>query len=52
MGECHATHHRVVEAAISNYLGHPCRVRCVSEENHLVKEALKMGAQIIDAEEK
>ena len=43
---------RVVEAVISNFLGRPCRVRCVSEENHLVKEALRMGAQIIDAEEK
>lgn len=43
---------RVVEAVISNFLGHPCRVRCVSEGNHLVKEALRMGAQIIDAEEK
>jgi DNA polymerase-3 subunit gamma/tau len=43
---------RVVEAVISSFLGHPCRVRCVSEGNHLVKEALRMGAQIIDAEEK
>jgi len=43
---------RVVEAVISSFLGHPCRVRCVSEENHLVKEALKLGGQIIDAEEK
>ena len=43
---------RVVEAAISNFLGHPCRVRCVSEENHLVREALKLGGQIIDTEEK
>ncbi len=43
---------RVVEAVISSFLGHPCRVRCVSEENHIVKEALRMGAQIIDAEEK
>jgi DNA polymerase-3 subunit gamma/tau len=43
---------RVVEAVISNFLGHPCRVRCVSEENHLVREALKLGAQIIDAEDK
>jgi DNA polymerase-3 subunit gamma/tau len=43
---------RVVEMAISSFLGHPCRVRCVSEENHLVKEALRLGAQIIDTEEK
>jgi DNA polymerase-3 subunit gamma/tau len=43
---------RVVESVISNFLGHPCRVRCVSEENHLVKEALRLGGQIIDTEEK
>ncbi|HEY41543.1 MAG TPA: DNA polymerase III subunit gamma/tau [Dehalococcoidia bacterium] len=42
---------RVVEAAISSFLGHPCRVRCVSEGNHLVREALRLGGKIIDAEE-
>jgi DNA polymerase-3 subunit gamma/tau len=42
---------RVVEAAISSFLGHPCRVRCVSEGNHLVKEALRLGGKIIDTEE-
>ncbi len=43
---------RVVEKIISNFLGRSCRVHCVLEDNHLLKEALKMGAQIIDVEEK
>ena len=43
---------RVVERIISNFLGHSCRVRCVLEDNHLVQEALKMGAQIINVEDK
>ena len=42
---------RVVEKVISSFLGHPCRVRCVAENSHLVKEALKLGAQILDTEE-
>jgi len=39
---------------VSNYLGRPYRVRCIHqpENNHLLKAALKMGAQIIDVEEK
>jgi len=42
------------EKIISSFLGHPCRVRCIHEpeDNHLVEEVLKMGAQIIDTEEK
>ena len=43
---------RVVEKIISNFLGHPCHVHCVLEDNHLLKEALKMGAQITKVEEK
>jgi DNA polymerase-3 subunit gamma/tau len=43
--------HLVVEKIISSYLGHPCRVQCVLENNNLLKEALKLGAQIIDTEE-
>ncbi|MFC1932919.1 DNA polymerase III subunit gamma/tau [Chloroflexota bacterium] len=43
---------RVAERIISNFLGRPCHVHCVLEDNHLLKEALKMGAQIIDVEEK
>ena len=42
---------RVVEKIISSFLGHPCRVQCVAEDSHLVKEALKLGAQIVDREE-
>ena len=45
---------RIAEKIIGNYLGHPCRVRCIyePEANHLLRAALKMGAQIIDVEEK
>ncbi len=45
---------RVVAEVISIFLGRPCQVRCVyePEENHLVREAQKMGAQIISMEEK
>ncbi len=44
---------RVVERIISNFLGRPCRVQCILEENnHLLKEALRMGAQITHVEEK
>ena len=45
---------QVAEKIISSFIGHPCRVRCIfqPEDNHLVEAALKMGAQIIDGEEK
>ncbi|MBM2824699.1 MAG: dnaX [Dehalococcoidales bacterium] len=43
---------RVVEKIISNFLGRPCHVQCILEENHLLKEALKLGAQITHVEEK
>jgi len=43
---------RVAERIISNFLGRPCHVRCILEDSHLLKEALKMGAQIVDVEEK
>ena len=45
---------QIAEEIISNCLGHSCRVRCVyePEDNHLVSEALKIGAQVIDTEEK
>ncbi|MDP3880269.1 MAG: DNA polymerase III subunit gamma/tau [Dehalococcoidales bacterium] len=43
---------RVAERIISNFLGHPCHVRCILEDNHLLKAALKMGAQMTDTEEK
>jgi DNA polymerase-3 subunit gamma/tau len=44
---------QVAEKIISNFLGRPCHVNCVLEDNnHLIKAALKMGAQIIDTEGK
>ena len=45
---------RVAAEIISKFLGYPCQVRCIyePEENHLVREAQKMGAQIINVEEK
>jgi len=43
---------QVAEKIIGNFLGHPCHINCVLEDNHLIKAALKMGAQIIDGEEK
>jgi hypothetical protein len=44
---------KTADKIISNYMGRSCKVRCVyeHENNHLVKAALKMGAQVIDAEE-
>jgi len=45
---------KTAEKIISSFLGRACQVRCIyePEANHLVKAALKMGAQIIDVEEK
>ena len=45
---------QVAEKIISSFIGRPCRVRCIyqPEDNHLVEAALKIGAQIIDVEEK
>jgi len=45
---------KAAEQIISNFLGRPCQVRCVyePEANHLVEEAVKIGAQIINTEEK
>jgi len=41
---------QTAERIIGSFLGHQCQVRCVNEpaNDHLVKAALKMGAQIID----
>jgi len=43
---------QVAERIIGHFLGHPCHVRCIyePEDDHLVQEALKIGAQIIDVE--
>jgi DNA polymerase-3 subunit gamma/tau len=42
---------KIVEKIISNYFGYPCHVSCVLEDNHLLREALKIG-KLIDTEEK
>lgn len=42
---------RAAERIFSHYMGHSCKVQCVLENNHLVKAALKLGAEIIDVEE-
>ncbi len=45
---------QVAQKIISNFLGRPCRVRYIHEpeNNHLLKAALKMGAQVTSVEEK
>ncbi len=42
---------KVAERIISNYFGYPCHISCVLEDNHLLREALKIG-KLIDTEEK
>jgi len=44
---------QVVRKIVSNFMGRPCQVRCIHEPqtNHLVKAALRMGAQITSVEE-
>jgi DNA polymerase-3 subunit gamma/tau len=45
---------KMAEKIVSSFMGRPCKVRCVyeHENNHLVKAALKMGARVIDTEER
>ena len=45
---------QVAEKIVSNFLGRPCQVRCVHtpQNNHLVKAAIRMGAQVTSVEEK
>jgi DNA polymerase-3 subunit gamma/tau len=45
---------KVVAAVISSFIGHDCKVSCVyePENNHLVREAQRIGGQIVDVEEK
>ncbi len=43
---------QVAKKIISNFLGRPCQVRCILEDNHLVRAALKMGAEVTSMEEK
>jgi len=45
---------RIAEKIISGFMGQPYKIRCICEpdDNHMVDEAVKMGAQITDWEEK
>lgn len=43
---------RIAEKIIGSFLGHPCRIRCILEEDRLLNAAQKMGAEIISVEEK
>lgn len=45
---------KVTTEIISSFVGHTCRIRCVyeSDNNHLVQEAQRLGAKIIEVEEK
>jgi len=45
---------KVAEKIISEFLGRTCRVRCIHrpESNHLLRAALKMGAQVTSVEER
>jgi DNA polymerase III subunit gamma/tau len=48
-----AENQAVAAKIIGNFLGYACKISCIIEENnHLLKAALKMGAQRIEAEEK
>jgi DNA polymerase-3 subunit gamma/tau len=44
----------VAEKIISDFLKRPCRVRCIHkpEDNHLLRAALQIGAQVTSVEEK
>jgi hypothetical protein len=44
---------KTADKIVSSFMGHPCKVKCVyeHENNHLVKAALKMGAQVIEPED-
>ncbi len=45
---------KITADIVSNYIGKRCQVRCVFEQenNYLVREAQRIGAQITDVEEK
>ncbi|MFC2038605.1 DNA polymerase III subunit gamma/tau [Chloroflexota bacterium] len=42
---------RAAEKILGNFLGFDCQINCVLEDNHLLREALKIG-KLIDTEEK
>jgi DNA polymerase III subunit gamma/tau len=45
---------KVVAQLISQFTGQTCQIKCIYEpaENHLVREAQKLGAQVIEVQEK
>lgn len=45
---------QIAEKIVSDFLGRPCHIHCTHEpqDDHLLRAALKMGAQISSAEEK
>jgi DNA polymerase III subunit gamma/tau len=45
---------KVAEKIISDFLGRSCKINCICEtdNNHLTKSAIKLGAQVISVEEK
>jgi DNA polymerase-3 subunit gamma/tau len=45
---------QVAEKIITCFLSHPCRIRCIHEpeNDHLLRAALKMGAQVTSVEDK
>lgn len=49
-----AENQQVTEKILSGYLGRSCRVRCIQEveNDHLVRAAKKLGAQVTSVEEK
>jgi hypothetical protein len=49
-----AENQKVAAEIISKFLGHSCQVRCIHkpEGNHLLKAAVKLGAKVVDVEEK
>lgn len=47
-----ADNQKAAEKIIGNFLGRTCRISCVLEDNHLLRDAVKMGGKIIDVEEK
>jgi len=49
-----AENKQVAEKIIACFLNHPCRIRCIHEpeNDHLLRAALKMGAQVTSVEEK
>ncbi|MFC1945763.1 DNA polymerase III subunit gamma/tau [Chloroflexota bacterium] len=45
---------KIAEKIISHFLGRDCRVECIyePEQNHMVRSAMKNGAELLDTEEK